>query len=72
MSQFEHLFTPLQVGPMRVPNRICETTNTIIRRWPLAAISSPTTVLRRAAADQMNQATQKLFLSINQRSRKAA
>ncbi|HEX7406822.1 MAG TPA: FAD-dependent oxidoreductase [Candidatus Binatia bacterium] len=31
MSQvkFEHLFTPLQVGPMRVPNRICETTNTI-------------------------------------------
>jgi 2,4-dienoyl-CoA reductase-like NADH-dependent reductase (Old Yellow Enzyme family)/thioredoxin reductase len=26
---FEHLFTPLQVGPMRVPNRICETTNTI-------------------------------------------
>ncbi len=31
MSQvkFEHLFTPMQVGPMRVPNRICETTNTI-------------------------------------------
>lgn len=31
MSQvkFAHLFTPLQVGPMRVPNRICETTNTI-------------------------------------------
>lgn len=31
MSQvkFEHLFAPLQVGPMRVPNRICETTNTI-------------------------------------------
>ena len=29
MSQFEHLFLPLQVGPMRVPNRICETTNTI-------------------------------------------
>jgi len=28
-TQFEHLFTPLQVGPMRVPNRICETTNTI-------------------------------------------
>jgi 2,4-dienoyl-CoA reductase-like NADH-dependent reductase (Old Yellow Enzyme family)/thioredoxin reductase len=27
--QFEHLFSPLQVGPMRVPNRICETTNTI-------------------------------------------
>ncbi|MCP5194714.1 MAG: FAD-dependent oxidoreductase [Pseudomonadales bacterium] len=27
--KFEHLFTPLQVGPMRVPNRICETTNTI-------------------------------------------
>jgi len=27
--QFEHLFAPLQVGPMRVPNRICETTNTI-------------------------------------------
>ena len=26
---FEHLFAPLQVGPMRVPNRICETTNTI-------------------------------------------
>src|SRR5210317_578644 len=26
---FEHLFTPLQVGPMTVPNRICETTNTI-------------------------------------------
>ena len=26
---FEHLFTPLQVGPMQVPNRICETTNTI-------------------------------------------
>ena len=26
---FEHLFSPLQVGPMRVPNRICETTNTI-------------------------------------------
>lgn len=27
--QFEHLFSPLQVGPMRVPNRICETTNSI-------------------------------------------
>jgi 2,4-dienoyl-CoA reductase-like NADH-dependent reductase (Old Yellow Enzyme family)/thioredoxin reductase len=27
--KFEHLFAPLQVGPMRVPNRICETTNTI-------------------------------------------
>lgn len=26
---FEHLFSPLQVGPMRVPNRICETTNSI-------------------------------------------
>ena len=26
---FEHLFSPLQVGPMTVPNRICETTNTI-------------------------------------------
>ena len=26
---FKHLFEPLQVGPMRVPNRICETTNTI-------------------------------------------
>ena len=26
---FEHLFSPLQVGPMLVPNRICETTNTI-------------------------------------------
>ncbi len=28
-QQFEHLFTPFQVGPMTVPNRICETTNTI-------------------------------------------
>ena len=28
-AKFDHLFTPLQVGPMRVPNRICETTNTI-------------------------------------------
>jgi 2,4-dienoyl-CoA reductase-like NADH-dependent reductase (Old Yellow Enzyme family)/thioredoxin reductase len=28
-SQFARLFEPLQVGPMRVPNRICETTNTI-------------------------------------------
>ncbi len=28
-TQFEHLFSPIQVGPMRVPNRICETTNTI-------------------------------------------
>ncbi len=27
--QFEHLFSPIQVGPMLVPNRICETTNTI-------------------------------------------
>lgn len=27
--EFKHLFTPLQVGPMLVPNRICETTNTI-------------------------------------------
>ncbi|AMN47893.1 hypothetical protein ACG33_12455 [Steroidobacter denitrificans] len=27
--KFTHLFTPLQIGPMRVPNRICETTNTI-------------------------------------------
>lgn len=26
---FEHLFEPLQVGPITVPNRICETTNTI-------------------------------------------
>lgn len=29
MSQFQHLFEPIQVGPMRVANRICETTNTI-------------------------------------------
>jgi 2,4-dienoyl-CoA reductase-like NADH-dependent reductase (Old Yellow Enzyme family)/thioredoxin reductase len=29
MSQFDHLFQPIQVGPMRVANRICETTNTI-------------------------------------------
>jgi len=28
-TQFEHLFSPLQVGPMLVPNRICETTNSI-------------------------------------------
>jgi dimethylglycine catabolism A len=28
-KQFEHLFSPLQVGPMRVPNRIVETTNSI-------------------------------------------
>jgi 2,4-dienoyl-CoA reductase-like NADH-dependent reductase (Old Yellow Enzyme family)/thioredoxin reductase len=28
-TQFEHLFSPLQVGPIQVPNRICETTNTI-------------------------------------------
>jgi 2,4-dienoyl-CoA reductase-like NADH-dependent reductase (Old Yellow Enzyme family)/thioredoxin reductase len=28
-TQFKHLFAPMQVGPMRVPNRICETTNTI-------------------------------------------
>ncbi|MBW2665139.1 MAG: hypothetical protein JRE13_02515, partial [Deltaproteobacteria bacterium] len=28
-TQFERLFSPLQVGPMTVPNRICETTNTI-------------------------------------------
>jgi len=28
-TQFEHLFAPLQVVSMRVPNRICETTNTI-------------------------------------------
>jgi dimethylglycine catabolism A len=27
--QFEHLFSPIQVGPMLVPNRVCETTNTI-------------------------------------------
>lgn len=27
--EFKHLFAPMQVGPMRVPNRICETTNTI-------------------------------------------
>ncbi len=27
--RFRRLFEPLQVGPMRVPNRICETTNTI-------------------------------------------
>ena len=27
--KFDHLFAPLQVGPMRVPNRVCETTNTI-------------------------------------------
>ncbi|MDP6978073.1 MAG: FAD-dependent oxidoreductase [Myxococcota bacterium] len=27
--QFERLFEPLAVGPMTVPNRICETTNTI-------------------------------------------
>ncbi|MCZ7528750.1 MAG: FAD-dependent oxidoreductase [Acidimicrobiia bacterium] len=26
---FERLFSPIQVGPMLVPNRICETTNTI-------------------------------------------
>ena len=28
-NRFERLFSPLQVGPMRVPNRICETTNSI-------------------------------------------
>jgi 2,4-dienoyl-CoA reductase-like NADH-dependent reductase (Old Yellow Enzyme family)/pyruvate/2-oxoglutarate dehydrogenase complex dihydrolipoamide dehydrogenase (E3) component len=28
-NRFPHLFSPLQVGPMRVPNRICETTNSI-------------------------------------------
>jgi len=28
-TQFQRLFSPLQVGPMQVPNRICETTNTI-------------------------------------------
>jgi 2,4-dienoyl-CoA reductase-like NADH-dependent reductase (Old Yellow Enzyme family)/thioredoxin reductase len=28
-TQFERLFSPLEVGPMTVPNRICETTNTI-------------------------------------------
>jgi dimethylglycine catabolism A len=28
-TQFQYLFSPLQVGPMRVPNRICETTNSI-------------------------------------------
>ena len=28
-NQFEHLFSPLQVGPIKVQNRICETTNTI-------------------------------------------
>lgn len=28
-TQFTRLFSPLQVGPMTVPNRICETTNTI-------------------------------------------
>ena len=28
-NRFHHLFSPLQVGPMRVPNRICETTNSI-------------------------------------------
>lgn len=28
-STFERLFSPLTVGPMVVPNRICETTNTI-------------------------------------------
>jgi 2,4-dienoyl-CoA reductase-like NADH-dependent reductase (Old Yellow Enzyme family)/thioredoxin reductase len=27
--KFDHLFSPLQVGPMRVPNRICEPTNSI-------------------------------------------
>ncbi len=27
--KFEHLFEPIQVGPITVPNRICETTNTI-------------------------------------------
>lgn len=26
-TKFEHLFSPIQVGPMLVPNRICETTN---------------------------------------------
>jgi len=28
-TRFERLFSPLQVGPMHVANRICETTNTI-------------------------------------------
>jgi 2,4-dienoyl-CoA reductase-like NADH-dependent reductase (Old Yellow Enzyme family) len=28
-TQFARLFSPLEVGPMTVPNRICETTNTI-------------------------------------------
>jgi 2,4-dienoyl-CoA reductase-like NADH-dependent reductase (Old Yellow Enzyme family)/thioredoxin reductase len=35
---FEHLFSPLQVGPMRVPNRICETTNTINSSMTLGLI----------------------------------
>ncbi|MBW2385171.1 MAG: FAD-dependent oxidoreductase [Deltaproteobacteria bacterium] len=28
-TSYERLFSPIDVGPMRVPNRICETTNTI-------------------------------------------
>jgi len=28
-AAYQRLFSPLQVGPMRVPNRICETANTI-------------------------------------------
>jgi len=31
---FEMLFSPLSVGPMRVPNRICETTNSIGNMFP--------------------------------------
>lgn len=29
LGQFGRLFSPLVVGPMTVPNRICETTNSI-------------------------------------------
>lgn len=35
-SQFERLFSPLQVGPITVPNRICETTNSIGSYGPAA------------------------------------
>jgi len=48
--QFQRLFEPLKVGPMTVPNRICETTNTIRAAQMPGFIDEPFTAHHLAKA----------------------
>ena len=59
---FDHLFSPLQVGPMKVPNRICETTNTINSSMAPGLI--PTGSPIGHASDSGDPAADELYASV--------